>query len=83
MRNSRVVIGTRRVSARARELTLAREAIALVASGATPRVVLAGIRHGDDILLEAQRAALEQGVRISPLRRDDAPRTDLVIEPIS
>jgi len=45
--------------------------------------VLAGIRHGDDILLEAQRAALEQGVRISPLRRDDAPRTDLVIEPIS
>ena len=77
------MISTKRVSARTRELTLAREAIALVASGATPRVVLAGIRHGDDILLEAQRAALECGVRVSPLRSGDAPRTDLVVEPIS
>lgn len=65
-----------------RELLLAREAIALVASGASPRVVLAGIRFGEIILEPARRIALESGVRVNALRRSTDSGTDLVVEPI-
>ena len=67
---------------RERELRLAQEAIAMVASGATPRVVIAGIRHGDDILEVARRLGLERGVRVNPLRQLDKDAADLVVEPI-
>ena len=61
---------------------MAREAIAMVASGATRRVVIAGIRHGDEILDSARRLGLESGVRINPIRQTDRDAADLVVEPI-
>jgi len=63
-------------------LRLAQEAIAMVASGATRRVVIAGIRHGEDILEPARRMGLASGVRVNPLRQLNRDATDLVIEPI-
>jgi hypothetical protein len=61
---------------------LAREAIALVASGASPRVVVAGIRYGELILDSAMRLALAAGVRIKPLPQPGNTGADLVVEPI-
>lgn len=61
---------------------MAREAIAMVASGITPRIVIAGIRYGDEILDSARRAGLASGVRVNSLRRSDREASDLVIEPI-
>ena len=45
----------------------------MVACGATRRVVIAGIRHGDEILDSARRMGLESGVRvkISSWKRND------------
>ncbi|HLB45333.1 MAG TPA: hypothetical protein VJK49_08060 [Candidatus Limnocylindrales bacterium] len=68
--------------AKERELRMVREAIAMVAMGASPRVVLAGIRHGDDILVAARRLALEAGVRVNRLRQQEDKGTDLAVEPI-
>jgi hypothetical protein len=74
---------TTRASAQAleRESRLVREAIALVAMGASTRVVVAGIRNGEALLDEARRDALAAGVRVNPLRREKAG-LDLVVEPI-
>ena len=77
-----------RLSARAsaealeRESQLVREAIAMVAGGASPRVVVAGIRFGDQLLDTARRLALQQGVRVNPLPRPNQTGADLVVEPI-
>ena len=71
-----------RITAQQRELTLAREAIALVATGASPRVVIAGIRFGEAILDDARRLALDAGVRIKPIRRAEGAGADLLVEPI-
>ncbi len=71
-----------RITAQERELTLAREAIALVAAGASPRVVVCGIRFGETILEDARRLALDAGVSVSPLRRAEGTGADLVVEPI-
>ena len=65
-----------------RELRMVREAIAMVAMGASPRVVLAGIRHGDEILAAAQRLALEAGVRVNRLDQREDKGADLAVEPI-
>ena len=79
----RARLGRRQSEAvRERELLLAREAIAMVASGASPRVVLAGIRFGESILEAARRVALESGVRVSAIQRTADSGTDLVVEPI-
>jgi hypothetical protein len=64
------------------ELRLVREAIAMVASGASPRVVVAGIRYGDQLYDGCCRLALDAGVRIVPLRRPDRPNTDIAVESI-
>ena len=72
-----------RVTAQARELSLAREAIALVAAGGSARVVVAGIRFGEAILEDAQRLALEAGVRVKPIRRAEGFGADLLVEPIT
>ena len=71
-----------RTTAQARELMLAREAIALVAAGGAPRVVVAGIRFGETILDDAQRLALDAGVRVKPIRRPEGNGADLVVERI-
>jgi hypothetical protein len=65
-----------------RELRMAREAIALVAGGVSPRVVIAGIRYGEQILDSARRLGLASGVRVNPLRQPQRDAADLVVEPI-
>jgi hypothetical protein len=62
------------------EATLIRDAIALVASGGAPRVVVAGLRLGDALLPTARRMALEAGVRIVPLWRADEAGLDVAVE---
>jgi hypothetical protein len=64
------------------ELELVDEAIALVASGAAPRVALAGIAHAEEILLDGQRHALAAGLRVRPLR-DGNGTTDLLVEQLT
>ena len=64
-----------------REMQLVREAIAMVAAGAAPRVTVAGIRFGDNILEPARAWALEAGVRITPLWRTDESGVDIAVEP--
>lgn len=54
----------------------------MVACGASPRVVVAGIAFGEEILDAARRLALEAGVRVNPLRNPDGRGADLVIETI-
>lgn len=65
-----------------RETRLVREAIAMVARGASPRVVVAGIRYGESLLVSARRMALEAGVRVNPIWKDDHSAADIVVEPI-
>jgi hypothetical protein len=61
---------------------MVREAIALVASGASPRVVVAGISRGDEILEVARRIGLESGVRVNRLSQRENTGADLAVEPI-
>jgi hypothetical protein len=68
--------------AREREQQLIREAIAMVASGASSRVVVAGIGFGELLLDPARRWALEAGVRANPLRKRDGSGVDIAIEVI-
>ena len=65
-----------------RESRIVREAIALVASGGARRVVIAGLRFGDEVIDPAQGAALEVGLRIQALGRTADDGIDLAIEPI-
>jgi hypothetical protein len=65
-----------------REMRLLREAIAMVAGGGAPRVILVGLRFGDTMLDPAQRIALEAGVRVTPMWRSGAG-ADLSVERIS
>ena len=65
-----------------RELRMVREAIAMVASGVSSRVVVAGISRGEQILEAARRLGLESGVRVNRLVQREAKGTDLAVEPI-
>jgi hypothetical protein len=65
-----------------RELRMVREAIALVASGASRHVVVAGISRGEQILEAARRLGLESGVRVNRLPQPEAKGADLAVEPI-
>jgi hypothetical protein len=62
------------------EVGLIRDAIALVATGGAPRVVVAGLRLGDALLPSARQMALEAGVRIVPLWRADEAGLDIAVE---
>ena len=64
-----------------KELRLVREAISLVASGASQRVVLAGIEHGEDLLDTGRRLALAP-VRMVRLPREIEGPADLAVEQI-
>lgn len=65
------------------EMRLIREAIAMVASGGAPRVVLAGIRFGETLLDPSRRLALEAGVRLVPLWGADEAGADIAVERIA
>lgn len=62
------------------EMRLVREAIAMVASGGAPRVVLGGIRFGETLAEWARRLAGEAGVLLTPLWRADEAGADLSVE---
>jgi len=61
-------------------MALLREAIALVASGGSRRVVVAGLRFGDQLLEPARRIAAERHVRIVPLWMPDDAGADIAVE---
>ncbi len=65
-----------------REQRLVLEAIAMVASGAAPRVVVASLRYSRALLDPSRRLALESGVRVHALWRKDGVGADLAVEPI-
>jgi hypothetical protein len=65
-----------------RGMRLIRDAIALVASGGSPRVVVAGIGPGEMLLPSATRLALEAGVRARPLWHPDGSGADIAVEQI-
>jgi hypothetical protein len=62
------------------ELQLVREAVAMVASGRTPRVVLGGIRYPEAVLDTARRVALAAGVRLITVPRADDQGVDISIQ---
>jgi hypothetical protein len=63
-----------------RELELVRNAIAMVASGAAPRVSLGSLQFGEQLVEPARRLALEAGVRIVPLWTSADGGTGLAVE---
>lgn len=64
------------------EIELIRDAIAMVAAGASPRVVVANIRFGETLLDLARSLALQAGVRLVPLWRTDESGADISVERI-
>jgi hypothetical protein len=64
------------------EMDLVREAIAMVAGGASPRVVVGGLRFGEALLAIAGVLAAESGVRLVPLWMPDDAGADIAIERI-
>jgi hypothetical protein len=63
-----------------RELALVQDAIDLVASGRSRRVVVAGLRLGDAILEQARAVARDAGVLVVPLWTTDESGTDIAVE---
>jgi len=61
-------------------MALLREAIVLVARGGSRRVVVAGLRFGDQLLEPARRLAADQHVRIVPLWMPDDAGADIAVE---
>jgi hypothetical protein len=64
------------------ELNLVREAIAMVAGGASRRVVVGGLRFGENLLAPASGLAAEAGVRLVPLWMPDDAGADIAVERI-
>jgi hypothetical protein len=64
------------------EIDLVREAIAMVAGGASPRVVVGGLRFGEALLEPTGALAAEAGVRLVPLWMPDDAGADIAIERI-
>jgi hypothetical protein len=64
------------------EMNLVREAIAMVAGGGSPRVMVAGLRFGEALLLPARGLAAEAGVRLVALWMPDDAGADIAVERI-
>jgi hypothetical protein len=64
------------------EERLVREAILLVATGAAPRVMVAGLARGEEVLERCRRPALEAGVRLLARATARGDRFDVVVEVI-
>jgi hypothetical protein len=65
------------------EMSLVREAMRLVVSGGSPRVVVGGLRFGEELLAPAQAMAAEAGVRLVPLWMPDDAGLDVAVERIA
>ena len=65
-----------------REMGLIREAIAMVASGASPRVIVASLHFGEALLEPSRRLAEKAGVRVMPLWTLDDSGNALAVEAI-
>ena len=65
------------------EMNLVREAIAMVAAGGAQRVVLGGLRFGEELLTPGRGLAAEAGVRLVPLWMADDAGADIAIERIA
>jgi hypothetical protein len=66
-----------------REVGLVHDAIAMVASGRSRRVVVAGLRFGDQLIEPARTMANAAGVRLVPLWTTDEAGVDIAIERIT
>jgi hypothetical protein len=64
------------------EERLVREAILLVATGAAPRVLVAGIAYGELVLDRCRQVALEQGTRLQACPTARTDRLDVLVEAI-
>lgn len=64
------------------EERLVREAILLVASHGAPRVLVAGMAHGERVIDRLARPALEAGVRLRARATADDSRVDVLVEAI-
>ncbi|HEY4188797.1 MAG TPA: hypothetical protein VGM28_00120 [Candidatus Limnocylindrales bacterium] len=64
------------------ELTLLRQAIALVAGGGSPRVVVSGLHFGETLLESGRSLAAAAGVRLVPLWMPDDAGADIAVERI-
>ncbi len=64
------------------EERLVREAILMVASHGAPRVLVAGLTFGEQILDDCRRSALEAGVRVRTRPTASEDRLDLVVEAV-
>jgi hypothetical protein len=64
------------------EERLVREAILLVATGAAPRVMVAGLTHGEQVLDRCRRPALAAGTRLLARATARGDRFDVVVEAI-
>lgn len=63
-----------------RELELIRSAIEMVATGLAPRVQVAGLAFGEQLLRPARRMAMGRGVRIVPGWTADEAGASLAVE---
>lgn len=64
------------------EMGLVREAISMVASGGSRRVVVGGLRFGEALLAPTRGLAAAAGVRLVPLWMPDDAGADIAIERI-
>jgi len=62
------------------ELRLLQEAISLVAGGHAPRVIVGGLRLGDQVLEPARLMGIQAGVRIVPLWNADEAGLDIEVD---
>jgi hypothetical protein len=62
------------------EARLVMEAILLVSSGGSPRVIVAGLHYPEQVLEASRELALHRGVRLIPLWTDDERGADLAVE---
>jgi hypothetical protein len=64
----------------ASEMGLVRDAVMLVASGHSSRVVVAGLTFGEDLLAPARALAAEHGLRVQPQWAADEVGASLVVD---
>jgi len=62
------------------EMNLVRNAVDMVASGRSRRVVVGGLQFGEALLVPARGLAAEAGVRLVPLWMPDDAGADIAIE---